>query len=54
MREAEKKLKARVPRSAIRLDWKSRSASVDGAVAFKQEAGDLTGTFLRPFSDLSF
>ena len=53
MREAEKELKARVPRSTIRIDWKSRVVFADDTAVFKQEAGDLTGVFSAPFSDLS-
>lgn len=53
LREAEKKLKARVPRSTIRIDWKSRAVNVDSSAGFKQESGDLTGVFCAPFNDLS-
>ena len=54
IREAERKLKARVPRSTVSVDWKARSVNVDNSPAFKQESGDLTGKFLMSFSDLSF
>ena len=54
LREAEKKLKARLSGSTVRIDWKNRCVQVDDASVFAQSESDLTGTFSPRFNDFSF
>ena len=53
LRRASDLVKSRVPTANVRIDFKARNVSVDSAIAFEQGRGDLTGTFLGRFSDLT-
>ena len=53
LKAASNKLKAAAPGRNVKVDYKERSVSVDGVVAFSQDAGDLSGRFLPPIANLS-
>ena len=52
LRKAGEIIKEQSRSSNIRVDFKSREVQIDGAIGFKQESGDISGSFRNAFAAL--